>query len=145
MGIDRTTNFDITRTKFFPIVLKEIFSTNEHTEIVSTPVQASPDIVLSESPEQYWQSRSEDEDYLYKLLGELEKRKAMAILCITPEKLHKMSAGGLSHFIKDANELIIETKAQLRRIKSDRKLFNKQHNNLSGDDRQRLDNLIENA
>jgi hypothetical protein len=108
-------------------------------------VQASPDIVLSESPEQYWQSRSEDEDYLYKLLGELEKRKAMAILCITPEKLHKMSAGGLSHFIKDANELIIETKAQLRRIKSDRKLFNKQHNNLSGDDRQRLDNLIENA
>jgi hypothetical protein len=137
---------DIMHTKFFEVVMNDIFKSRGGE--VSADIPASPVSLQEISPTNTaeWAGKANDLRYLENLLGELEKRRALAVMCITPDKIVSMNATRLSIFVMEVGKLIDDIDVKIKKIQRQNKLFSKEiKSNLSGHERDGIDNLIKNA
>lgn len=135
---------DITQTKFYDVVMGVVFSSQNPQKTVDLAPTSNllPETVVDVP----WSNKSDDVTYLEGLLGELESRRAFAVMCVTPDKLTRMSARHLSDFIKDSTELIRNIKKDIKVLKKENyKVLNTNKDNLSQNERRRIDNLINGA
>ena len=84
----------------------------------------------------------EDVVYLRNLLGEVERRRLFAVMCMTPDKILKESALGLSRIVKDMSALGQELKGKVKALESRVGDLADKTSNLTDGDKKRIDKFL---
>lgn len=83
-----------------------------------------------------------DIDYLRNLLGEVERRKFFAVMCLTPEKIARSSATKLTSIIKNLTDVTDDLSIKMRRIEHKLGSAANKSDNLTDAEKQRIDKYL---
>lgn len=123
---------EIQETKFFSVVVNS--SLKEGRETITKPISNKGEIDFKLA--------SRNIDYLEDLIGEMEKRKLLAVMSMTPDKIIKSSATSLAWLVKSLDASIAELRGRVNVAKNYVGGEVKKSNNLSDEDRERIEKFL---
>ena len=84
----------------------------------------------------------EDVKYLRDLLGEVERRKFFATMCMTPEKICASTAVGLSKIISGLSNVTDDLSYKIKKLESRVGQLANKSDNLTNAEKQRIDKFL---